>query len=68
MMGFDERNWFNAEDNSDLDTSNESYMSSSDEEEDDLPIFGGMTPKPKTVKELTREDKAILQRRFEPYF
>ena len=78
------QHWFNAEDNSDLDTSNESYMSSSDEEEEfptlliDGPnngriSFGG-NPQPSlksgihVMKEFTREDKALVSRRFEPYF
>ena len=82
IASFDDKNWFNAEDNSDFDTSNESYMSSSDdEEEEDLPdfaqnvnerlSFGGSSAamrNPMAVKNLTREDKALLQRRFEPFF
>ena len=48
--------WYNAEDNSDLDTSNESYMSSSDDDDD------------RNCRELSREEKALFGRRFEPYF
>jgi len=76
--------WYNAEDNSDLDTSNDSYMSSSD---DELPeteyeefhtrVSFGSAREPESVgssglikvmKELTREEKALVSRRFEPYF
>ena len=48
--------WFNAEDNSDFDTSNESYMSDDPDE--------ACVPQ----REFTREEKAIFSRRFEPYF
>jgi hypothetical protein len=48
----------NVEDNSDFNTSNESYMS--DEPEDSFDIY--------KTKELTREEKALVGRRFEPYF
>jgi len=49
---------YNVEDNSDLDTSNESYMSDEDEDADNV----------QKSKELTREERAIISRRFEPYF
>ena len=51
--GHSDPNWPNFEDNSDLDTSNDSYMSSDDESND---------------KELNREEKAIVSRRFQEYF
>lgn len=79
-VGGGKDSWFNVEDNSDLDTSNESYMSSSSEEEDqssDLRGTFSATPQGvpsssakelKQLREFTREEKALVSRRFDPYF
>ena len=58
-------NSFNMEDNSDLDTSNESYMSSSEEE-----LSDGEEVKQnlKSSTVLSREAKALVGRRFSKYF
>ena len=63
-------NSFNVEDNSDLDTSNESYISSSEEElsdgEEDKE--DAKIPGQKKNIVLTRETKAIIGRRFNKHF
>lgn len=58
-------NSFNVEENSDLDTSNESYMSSSEELSD-----GEEQESYKNVQKnvLSREAKALVGRRFSKYF
>ena len=61
-------NWYNVEDNADLDTSNESYMSSSDEEADTLNNEHGERFTLNVHKEPTRQEKMLLERRFDAYF
>lgn len=58
-----EGNLFNVEENEDLNTSNESYMSSSDDEDGNKKVY-----RLTFSADLTREEKALLSRRFEPYF
>ena len=78
----DVQGWYNIEDNSDWQTSDEDFMSSSssqeeEEEEQKMPravSFGSSTHKaaPESsvvaMKELTRVEKAVISQRFEPYF
>ena len=70
-------NWVNIEDNDDLNSSNESYISSSsgddDEEFDSRNTFGSQEPPKqkllyKEFKDLNREERALVSRRFQPYF
>ena len=65
IVGYDS-NWVNVEDNDDLNTSNESYISSSSEEDQVERQSFGSLKRPK--KELTREERALVSRRFELYF
>ena len=70
----------NIEDNDDLNTSNESYISSSSDSDQELDFraenrntFGSQEqPKQKLLykeyKDLNREERALVSRRFQPYF
>lgn len=58
---------YNIEDNSDFNSSNDSYMSS-DEDADEENCDDKEKNACSINHEPTREDRAIIRRRFEPYF
>ena len=63
--------WPNVEANADLNTSNESYMSSDDDEgieENYRFSLMKMNRQSAPPRELSRQEKALVSRRFEPYF
>ena len=62
-------NCYSIEENDDLNSSNDSYMSSSDEEDDAIDSQGIQERCTFSAKkELTRTEKALITRRFDQYF